>query len=129
MLCDYHCEEQDGKHDCTCVACGHSMRVSLLPVRRMCRSQTARTRSGGPGTELSKLLRRFGIDPSPTCDCRRMASAMDFWGPDECDKPERIEEVLAVMREEAAKRGLPFLDTAGRLLVKRAIRNARKAAS
>ena len=53
---------------------------------------------------------------------------MDLWGCDECSKPERIEEVVKVMREEAAARGLPFLDIAGRLLVRRAISNARKAA-
>jgi hypothetical protein len=58
-----------------------------------------------------------------------MATQMDAWGPEECEKPERIEEVVAVMREEAKARGLPFLDAAGRLLVKRAIRNARRAAS
>jgi hypothetical protein len=53
---------------------------------------------------------------------------MDQWGCDECSKPERIEEVVAVMRAEAAARGLPFLDVAGRLLVKRAIANARRTA-
>jgi hypothetical protein len=51
---------------------------------------------------------------------------MDSWGPDECSKPERIDEVVKVMREEAAARGLPFLDVAGRMLVRRAIANARK---
>jgi hypothetical protein len=51
---------------------------------------------------------------------------MDAWGPDECSKPERIDEVVAVMREEAEARGLPFLDIAGRLLIKRAIANARR---
>jgi hypothetical protein len=79
----------------------------------------------GPGTELSKLLSKFGINHTPTCPCREMARKMDLWGPDECSKPERIEEVLAAMRTEAKKRGLPFLDAAGRLLIKRAIRNAR----
>ena len=52
---------------------------------------------------------------------------MDAWGCDECAKPERVDEVVAVMREEAGKRGLPFLDAVGRMLVRRAIRNARKA--
>jgi len=81
----------------------------------------------GPGTELSKLLKRFGIEPTPTCSCRAKAAEMDAWGCDECSKPERIEEVVAVMREEAKARGLPFLDVAARLLVRRAIHNARKA--
>ena len=84
--------------------------------------------TNGPGTELSKLLKRFGISPTPTCQCRVKAAQMDQWGCDECSKPERIEEVVAVMREEAAARGLPFLDVAGRLLVKRAIANARRTA-
>lgn len=83
----------------------------------------------GPGTELSRLLKRLGIEPTPTCQCRAKAAEMDAWGPDECERPERIEEVVAVMREEANARGLPFLDAVGRLLVRRAIRNARRAAA
>ena len=80
----------------------------------------------GPGTELSRLLKRFGIEPTPTCSCRAKAAEMDAWGCDECSKPERIDEVVAVMRAEAEARGLPFLDIAGRLLVRRAISNARR---
>jgi len=80
----------------------------------------------GPGTELSKLLKRFGIEPTPTCACRAKAAEMDAWGCDECERPERIDEVVAVMRTEAEARGLPFLNVAGRLLVKRAIQNARR---
>jgi hypothetical protein len=74
-------------------------------------------------------LKRFGIEPTPTCQCRAKAAEMDAWGPDECEKPERIEEVVAVMRAEAETRGLPFIDVAGRLLVRRAILNARRAAA
>jgi len=80
----------------------------------------------GPGTELSKLLKRFNISPTPTCQCRAKQQQMDLWGCDECSKPERIDEVVAVMREEAQARSLPFLDIAGRLLVRRAIQNARR---
>jgi hypothetical protein len=84
------------------------------------------TPASGPGTELSKLLKRFGISPTPTCSCRAKAAEMDRWGCDEAAKPERIDEVVAVMRSEAAARGLPFLDAAGKLLVRRAIANARR---
>jgi hypothetical protein len=80
----------------------------------------------GPGTELSKLLKRFQINPTPTCQCRAMSQKMDLWGCDECERPERIDEVVAVMRAEATARGLPFLDVAGRMLVRRAIANARR---
>jgi hypothetical protein len=81
----------------------------------------------GPGAELSTLLKRFGIEPSPTCSCRAKAAEMDAWGCDEASRPERIEEVVGVMRAEAEARGLPFVDMAGRMLVRRAIANARKA--
>jgi hypothetical protein len=37
------------------------------------------------------------------------------------------DELIGWLREEATKRGLPFVDMAGRMLVKRAIKNARKA--
>ena len=94
-------------------------RVSRLP-------ETSPIPASGPGTELSKLLKRFGIEPTPTCQCRAKAAEMDLLGCDECSKPERIEEVVAVMREEAAARGLPFVDAVGRLLVRRAIANARR---
>jgi hypothetical protein len=94
-------------------------RVSRLP-------EPAPTPASGPGTELSRLLKRIGIEPTPTCSCRAMQQKMDQWGCDEASKPERIDEVVAVMRAEAEARGLPFLDVAGRLLVRRAIRNARR---
>jgi hypothetical protein len=51
---------------------------------------------------------------------------MDAWGPDECEKPERQDYILAAMRENAEKRGFPFLEAAGRFLIRRAIKNARK---
>ena len=84
------------------------------------------TPASGPGTELSRLLKRIGIEPTPACQCRAKQQQMDQWGCDEASKPERIDEVVAVMRAEAAARGLPFLDLAGRLLVRRAIANARR---
>ena len=102
-------------------------RFPRLPSQPIVVSQVAQSvPAAGPGTELSTLLKRFGIEPTPTCSCRAKAAEMDAWGCDECSKPERIEEVLAVMREEAKVRGLPFVDMAGRMLVRRAISNARR---
>jgi hypothetical protein len=126
--CDLHNDAM------TCPRCGFQSQYPNA-IRR-CRSQpeapvnaTPALQSPpdhGPGTELSRLLKRFGINPTPTCQCRAKAAQMDAWGPDECSKPERIEEVVAVMRAEATARGLPFLDLAGRMLVRRAISNARR---
>jgi len=145
--CDFECalDIHTGLHRCRCRKCERTTtglpRFAEMPCGSVEKSHQAGPEpqrstddsgtfcGGGPGTELSKLLKRIGIEPTPTCQCRAKAAQMDAWGPDECAKPERIEEVVAVMREEAKARGLPFLDAVGRLLVRRAIKNARRAAA
>ena len=49
---------------------------------------------------------------------------MDRWGVDECT--DRIMEIVAMLRAEAGNRGLPFVDFVGKMLVSRAIANARR---
>jgi hypothetical protein len=88
------------------------------------RSATAAPR--GPGTELKALLATIGITATPNCSCNSRAAIMDAEGCDWCEA--NIDTIVGWLREEATKRGLPFLDAAGRLLVRRAIRNARRAA-
>lgn len=79
----------------------------------------------GPGTEMKKLLAAVGIVASENCPCEQHARQMDAWGADECGR--RVNEIVGWLRAEAAERGLPFLDSAGRMLVRLAIRNARNA--
>jgi hypothetical protein len=84
----------------------------------------------GPGTELKKLLARIGITSTPSCSCNARARAMDeneAREPGWCEA--NLDEIVGWLREEATKRGLPFVDLAGRMLVRRAIGNARKAES
>jgi len=80
----------------------------------------------GPGTELKKLLARIGITASPDCSCNACAGEMDRQGCDWCEA--NVDTIVGWLREQAEARGLPFLDLAGRMLVRRAIRNARNAA-
>lgn len=88
------------------------------------RSAGARpARPPGPGSQLKSLLAKFGIHASPTCKCNSMARKMDAWGPDE--SLNHLEEIVDVMQETAEKRGLPFLRTAAKLLVRRAISKSR----
>jgi hypothetical protein len=117
----------------TCPVCGLYTPNTAIP--RNCRGEkavdgnwTAAANAHGPGTELKKLLAGwpFFITSSPGCSCNRVAREMDIWGPDECEQPVRVDYVLAAMRENAEKRGLPFVDAVGRFLIKRAIKNARK---
>jgi hypothetical protein len=78
------------------------------------------------GTELKRLLSYFGIVPTPDCQCEKHVFVLDTFGIEWCEA--NIDEIVGWLREEAHKRGLPFLDVAGRMLVRRAIKNARKQA-
>lgn len=83
------------------------------------------TAQSGVGFELKKILSRFGIYTTDDCPCEKRARYMNKMGIEWCEQ--NIDEIVGWLREEAAKRGLPFVDMAGRMLVKRAIANARKA--
>jgi hypothetical protein len=85
--------------------------------------------SHGPGTELKALLAGwpFYIVSTPDCKCNQRARYMDDKGCDWCESPEGMAEIMGFLREAAEERGLPFIDMAARLLVRRAIANARKA--
>lgn len=80
--------------------------------------------NGGPGTELKSLLKFIGITASPNCKCNSRAKQMDAWGCDVCET--KIDEIVGWLKEEAYNRKLPFVETAAKLLIKRAIKNARK---
>jgi len=80
----------------------------------------------GPGTELHKMLAKFGILMRAGCRCRGRMVQMNKWGCEGCEA--NIETIVEWMKEEAAARGLPYLSTVGRMLVRRAIHNARKEA-
>ncbi len=96
-----------------------------FPAREVRPQAYAAKPRGGPGTELSKILAWFGVRSSPACRCKSMAARMDALGPDGSEAI--LDEVLAVMRQEAKRRGLPWSEAVGLLLVKWAIRRARRA--
>lgn len=79
----------------------------------------------GPGAFLTKILAQLGIKSGPACACKARAIEMDCRGCDWCE--ENIDTIVGWLREEATKRKLPFVDFAGKLLVKRAIKLARAA--
>jgi hypothetical protein len=125
----------------TCTVCGAEYTTTTQRAFAVCRvaSQDPQQKPGsdkslaeeishGPGTELHAILGRFGLTASGDCKCNSRATYMDRM---EAEQPgwceANIEEIVGWLRESAAERGLPFLDVAARLLVKRAIHNARKA--
>lgn len=77
-----------------------------------------------PGTVLSKMIKSLGITVTDSCSCRRHALEMNEKGNDWCEQ--NIDTIIGWLREEAKKRGLPFIDTVGKLMVNRAIKKSRK---
>jgi len=143
----YDCEISD---DLVCILCGKP--ASRKHVRRNCPAkpipqeiiaQAAKQQAegqppqraipplavGGPGTELKRLLKSWlNIEPTESCACNSMSARMDSLGPEWCESDAGMAEIVGTMRSEAARRGLPFIDAGGRLLVRRAIKNARRTA-
>lgn len=81
----------------------------------------------GPGAELKRLLERIGIKPSSTCSCNARAQSMndnEAREPGWCEA--HMDEIVGWLREEAKSRKLPFIDAAGRLLVRMAIKRSRR---
>ena len=84
-------------------------------------------RLNGVGDYLHELLSFFGLKVNAGCKCNSHIETMNKWGPDTCS--ENIETIVGWLKDEAVRRKMPFLSGVGRLLVKRAIHNARKATS
>jgi hypothetical protein len=109
--------------DATCPRCGFVSKVRN--AIRQCRKPLPTT--CGPGCQLRRSLEWWGIRDDGKCGCDSFAAQMDAWGPDECWK--RIEEIVEHLRQAAEKKGLPFIATAARIMVGRAIEAARAAAT
>ena len=78
----------------------------------------------GPGTQLKRLLRRIGITSTPNCSCNKRSKIMDEQGCDWCVA--NIDAISGWLAEEARKRKLPYVHAAGKMLIRLAIRRARK---
>ncbi len=84
----------------------------------------------GVGTELAKLLKRWGFDASTCSTCQELVNLWDGWGVDECER--RRHELESTLIARAKRRrwllGVGATLTAGKF-VELAIANARAAAA
>ena len=78
----------------------------------------------GPGTELKKLLSWFHSPPKKKCKCKDRIQKMNAWGPDKCE--EKIETILRWLKHSARIHKVPYFAFAVRIVIKKAIKNARK---
>lgn len=84
-----------------------------------------RTPGCAAGSELKRMLHDwFGVRASSGCPCDSRAAEMDRNGCEWCEA--NLDLIVGWLREEAGRRKLPFLNAAARLLVRRAISNARR---
>lgn len=97
-----------------------------LPTREMLPSRSIVRPSGGVGTELKKLLARFKITAKVGCKCNARAFEMDQRGIEWCESSR--EKIIDWLEEEARNRHLPFIRMAAGIMLRMAIRNAKKAA-
>lgn len=77
-----------------------------------------------PGTILSKMIKSVGIQMTDSCSCKKHALEMNEKGNDWCEQ--NIDTIVGWLREEANRRGLPFMDAIGKMLINRAIKKSRK---
>lgn len=73
----------------------------------------------GPGTEVKRILKRFGITASSGCSCNKRAQQMDAWGVVGCLAHHR--EIVAWFGEEARKRRLRYWPVMGYWLLGAAV--------
>jgi hypothetical protein len=78
----------------------------------------------GAGTLLSQMIKSLGIQITSNCACKQHAIEMNENGNDWCKQ--NIDMIVGWLKQEAKKKGLPFFDTIGRLMVDRAIKKSRR---
>lgn len=86
--------------------------------------KTLEENPNSPGTVLSKMIKSVGIQMTDSCSCKRHALEMNDHGNDWCES--NIDTIVGWLRDEAKRRGLPFMDALGKLLVGRAIKKSRR---
>ena len=86
--------------------------------------KTLEENPNGPGSILTNMIKSIGIKSSSSCSCRRHALEMNDNGPEWCEQ--NISTIVSWLREESKKRGLPFVDAVGKMMVNRAIAKSKK---
>ena len=113
----------------TCELCGRSRLVSNVKFRCNCKSFAVPRKKRGPGTELTELLKSYGIEEKSGCSCRAVARQMDQWGIDGCRQQKNLDWIVERAKENAQKYSwfvrLPAMITLP-LVISMAIERARK---
>jgi hypothetical protein len=86
--------------------------------------RTLEQNPNGPGSILTGMISSLGIKSTSNCSCRRHALEMNDKGPDWCDQ--NMPTILSWLKEESAKRNLPYVEMVAKAMVQRAINKSRR---
>lgn len=78
----------------------------------------------GPGDELRRIISKFGFKPAPHCKCFQHIREMNMKGIEWCEQ--NIDTIVGWLKEEAQRAGIPFIPLGARIMVRKAISNAKK---
>lgn len=123
MLKAYPLDCDEGVARCDCgfvVPCRNT-------VMHVCSVASAKALSCGPGCHLKRLLKTWlGVEAGPGCACEKRAQIMDQKGCDWC--LENIDRIVGWLKEEHGRQKvlLPFSEIGARVLIRTAVRNARR---
>lgn len=124
--CEHRQNPCHGK--CTCTVDGadilRHVADGACPLGRFDGFEPERATSGGPGTELARLLAWWGIEAEGSCKCMARAAEMDRRGADWCEANNVT--VIGWLEEESRRRGIFFPRVLAYGAVTLAISRARK---
>jgi hypothetical protein len=92
----------------TCDKCNRSYPDTGKTIRCICRAGGSSRfiengKIGVPGTELTELLKSYGIEEKTGCSCRAVARQMDKWGIDGCRQQKNFDWIVERVKENAQK--------------------------
>lgn len=87
--------------------------------------KTLEENPNGPGSILAGMFHLLGIKSSPTCSCKKHAIEMNDKGIEWCEQ--NISTIVDWLKEESSKRKIPFIESVAILVIKRAIRQSKRA--
>lgn len=110
-----------------CVNCGRPIKLRGVAIGTMVIRKCTAGVQAGPGTALAGMLSKLGYTASASCGCKSRMRKMDAMGPAWCEA--NLDMIVGWLREAAEKQKLMFVEIAARMLVKRAIKHAKKQSS
>lgn len=117
MWCDFQSTDTDGVVWCQRCRTNAYAPIAGIRLRRICKANAEPQESGdihrpstGAGSRLTQLISFIGQEYSDQCGCESEAQKMNAG-------TTTIDQTIAVMRNEAEKRSVPFFESQAKWLI------------